>query len=77
MKLYSILLLSLSACASFESRFTSHTGCSEDEIKVLKNDFVLIGPKSYTISCKNTVYYCTENFVEGQHSNLKCKKSRK
>ena len=71
-----IALLGLTSCASFESRFTSHTGCPANEIKVLDNPFTLLGPKSYTLSCRGVVYHCTENFIEGQHSNLKCMKDQ-
>lgn len=65
-------LIFLTSCASFESRFTSYTGCPEEEIKVLKQSNNIIGNQSYTVSCRGQIYYCTESFIEKQHSNLKC-----
>lgn len=62
----------LSGCASFESRFTSQTGCPEEEIRVIKKTHNLFGNQSYTVSCRNVTFHCTESFIEKQYSNLKC-----
>lgn len=74
---YVVTALMISGCATFESRFTSETGCPEEQIKVLKRTNNLIGNQSYTVSCRGKKYYCTENFLENQHSNLKCKAESK
>lgn len=75
--LLSVILLAAAGCATFESRFTSETGCDEGEIKVHHRTYNILGNQNYTVSCKGVKYYCTESFVEGQHSNLKCKQASK
>jgi hypothetical protein len=68
----SAMAMSLAGCASFESRFTSQTGCPEEDIHVLKRSNNLLGNQSYTIACHGRTYYCTESFLQSHYSNLKC-----
>lgn len=73
----SLLFLSLSlvGCSTFESKFTSHVGCPEEEIQVVKRDNTLIGVQSHTISCRGQVYHCTEKMADFVPTELRCKKA--
>lgn len=72
-----LTMFALSGCATFESRFTSHTGCAEEDIRVLKRSNNLFGNQNYTISCRGRKYHCTESFIENQYSNLRCTAERR
>lgn len=73
----SFLFLAI-GCASFESKFTSHVGCAEEDVKVIKRSHNVFGHQNYTVSCKDMVYHCTEafggNFTAKQ--DLRCQKAQ-
>ncbi|MCM2350560.1 MAG: hypothetical protein NDI69_11115 [Bacteriovoracaceae bacterium] len=68
-------LFILTSCSSFEKKFTSHVGCPEEEVKILKRDYSPIGFQSHTVSCRGQVYYCTEKMSESIPQELRCKKA--
>ena len=74
---FALFCFGLAGCASFESRFTSQTGCPEEEILVIKKSHNFFGNQAYTVACRGKKYYCTEDYVEKQHSNLTCTADRR